>query len=75
MVDAFPEDIELFGSVGLTSLGGMVLLNGINQELGVDVADLDLDLGSLESIATLRDFVTAQLSPSAGKSYAPEAVP
>lgn len=60
-MDEVPEDAEIFGSLGLTSLGGVVLLTGIREKLGVDVADLDLDLRSLESIATLRDFVSQAL--------------
>jgi acyl carrier protein len=60
-MDEIPADTDIFGSLGLTSLGGVALLTGIREELGVDVADLDLDLRSMETIATLRDFVSQAL--------------
>ena len=61
-IDTLPADTEFFGpKLGLTSLGGVRLLVGVQEEFGVDVADLDLDLASLRSIATLRDFVVAHL--------------
>ena len=59
-----PADTDLFGPrIGLTSLAGVTLLGTIDQRYGVDVATLDLSLDSLQSIATLTDFVTTHLQP------------
>ncbi|SER84917.1 Phosphopantetheine attachment site [Streptomyces sp. yr375] len=61
-VARLPADTDLFGpEIGLTSLAGVTLLGAIDQRYGVDVATLDLSLDSLQSIATLTDFVTAHL--------------
>ncbi|MEU0060750.1 phosphopantetheine-binding protein [Streptomyces sp. NPDC006334] len=58
-VDRLPADTELFGPlIGLTSLAGVTLLGAVHTRFGVDVAALDLSLDSLQSIATLTDFVT-----------------
>ncbi|MBA0050621.1 acyl carrier protein [Streptomyces sp. AJS327] len=62
-IDRLPEDTELFGpELALTSLAGVALLTGMQREFGVDVADEDLNLDSLETIATLRDFVAARVA-------------
>lgn len=62
VVAELPADAELFGpEIGLTSLAGVTLLGTIDKRYGVDVAALDLSLDSLQSIATLTDFVTAHL--------------
>lgn len=64
-VGELPADTDLFGPrIGLTSLAGVTLLGAVDRRFGVDVAALDLSLDSLQSIATLSDFVTAHLQPS-----------
>lgn len=61
-IDELPEDTELFGPrIALSSLAGAALLGAIKRRFGVDVADEDLNLDSLESIATLRDFVAERV--------------
>ncbi|SMF05095.1 acyl carrier protein [Streptomyces sp. Amel2xC10] len=61
-VAALPADTDLFGpEIALTSLAGVTLLGAVDARFGVDVATLDLSLDSLQSIATLTDFVTAHL--------------
>ncbi|MDR6973959.1 acyl carrier protein [Streptomyces sp. 3330] len=61
-VAELPADTDLFGpEIGLTSLAGVTLLGRVDQRYGVDVAALDLSLDSLQSIATLTDFVAAHL--------------
>ncbi|MFE8012698.1 acyl carrier protein [Streptomyces antibioticus] len=61
-VAALPADTDLFGpEIALTSLAGVTLLGAVDARFGVDVAALDLSLDSLQSIATLTDFVTAHL--------------
>ncbi|QMU80652.1 acyl carrier protein [Streptacidiphilus sp. PB12-B1b] len=61
-VSAWAADTPLFGPViGLSSLSGANLLAGIEREYGLDVADGDLDLDSLESIATLCAYVAVHL--------------
>lgn len=63
VVAGLPSDTDLFGSeIGLTSLAGVTLLGSVDARFGVDVAALDLSLDSLQSIATLADFVTAHRS-------------
>ncbi|MFJ4618046.1 acyl carrier protein [Streptomyces sp. NPDC088812] len=60
VIAELPAGTELFGPrIGLTSLAGVTLLGTIDERYGVDVAALDLSLDSLESIATLTDFVSA----------------
>ncbi|WP_062648375.1 acyl carrier protein [Streptomyces maremycinicus] len=62
VVAELPADTDLFGPrIGLTSLAGVTLLGTIDQRYGVDVAALDLSLDSLQSIATLTDFVASHL--------------
>ncbi|SHI22824.1 acyl carrier protein [Streptomyces sp. 3214.6] len=64
VVAELPADTDLFGpQIGLTSLAGVTLLGTIDQRYGVDVAALDLSLDSLQSIATLSEFVTTHLQP------------
>jgi acyl carrier protein len=56
-----PADTPLLaGGLGLDSVAVVRLLAGITGTLGVDVADLDLDLDSLATLATLVTFVTEQ---------------
>ena len=56
---ALPADTPLLaGGLGLDSVAAVRLLAGITRDLGVDVADLDLDLGSLATLGTLVTFVT-----------------
>ncbi|MFF4588650.1 acyl carrier protein [Streptomyces sp. NPDC001388] len=64
LVQALPADTELFGpEIALTSLAGVTLLGAVDARFGVDVAALDLSLDSLQSIATLADFVAAHRTP------------
>ncbi|MCP2168630.1 acyl carrier protein [Goodfellowiella coeruleoviolacea] len=61
-IDRLPADTELFGpEIGLSSLAGVTLLTAIRDRYQVDVADEDLNLDSLQSIATLRDFVAERV--------------
>ncbi|WP_075737380.1 acyl carrier protein [Streptomyces acidiscabies] len=63
---ALPADTELFGpQIALTSLAGVALLAAVKKRYGVDVADLDIGLDSLESIGTLAQFVTRVIHPDA----------
>ncbi|MEH0578664.1 MULTISPECIES: phosphopantetheine-binding protein [Streptomyces] len=65
VVAELPADTDLFGpQIGLTSLAGVTLLGTIDERYGVDVAALDLSLDSLQSIATLSDFVASHLQPT-----------
>jgi acyl carrier protein len=50
----------LSGGLGLDSVAVVRLLTAIRRELGVDVADEDLDLDSLASLGSLADFVAAR---------------
>ncbi|MFH8367780.1 acyl carrier protein [Streptomyces sp. NPDC018031] len=62
VIDALPDQTELFGPrIALSSLAGAALLGAVHRRFGVDVADEDLNLDSLQSIATLRDFVAARV--------------
>ena len=59
-VRALPDDTPLLtGGLNLDSLAGAGLLAAVNERFGVDVAAEDLSLDSLESIATLRDYIKA----------------
>jgi len=49
----------LSGGLGLDSVAVVRLLAGISRDLGVDVADLDLDLDALATLGTLIGFVAA----------------
>ncbi len=57
----------LSGGLGLDSVAVVRLLAAVHRELGVDVADADLDLDSLSTLGTLVDFVTAHREPAAGR--------
>ena len=60
-VAALPADTPLLsGGVGLDSVAVVRLLTAIRRELGVDVADEDLDLASLASLGALAGFVAAR---------------
>ena len=61
-VAALPEGPPLFGGLGLDSLAGAHLITAVLAEFGVDIALDDLNLDSLETIATLRDFVVVRTS-------------
>ena len=62
VVAELPADTDLFGpEIALTSLAGVTLLGAVDARFGVDVATLDLSLDSLQSIATLADFVATHL--------------
>lgn len=62
VVAELPAGTDLFGpEIGLTSLAGVTLLGAVDKRYGVDVAALDLSLDSLQSIATLTDFVATHL--------------
>ena len=55
-----PADTPLLaGGLGLDSVAVVRLLAGITDTLGVDVADLDLDLDALATLGTLVSFVEA----------------
>lgn len=69
-VAALPDDTPLFrGGLALSSLDGAALLRAIRDELGVDVAAVDLALESLETIGTLSRFVARERA-SGGAPYA-----
>lgn len=54
-----PADTPLLaGGLGLDSVSVVRLLAAIEDRLGVDVADLDLDLAALATLGTLADFVS-----------------
>ena len=56
-----PADTPLLaGGLGLDSVAVVRLLAAIRADLGVDVADEDLDLDSLASVGALADFVAAR---------------
>lgn len=60
IVDAAPAGASLLhGPLGLSSLAGARLLAAVRERFGVDLAAADLALRSLESIATLRDFLAS----------------
>ena len=59
-----PADTPLLaGGLGLDSATVVRLLAAIRRDLGVDVADEDLDLDSLATVGTLVDFVAARAAP------------
>jgi acyl carrier protein len=52
------EQVPLFGTgVGLDSLAGTLLLREVHRRFGVDVADEDLNLDALATLATLARFI------------------
>jgi acyl carrier protein len=58
-VDALPDATPLLrDGLDLSSLDGAALLDAVRQHYGVDLAAIDLGLTSLESIASLRDFIS-----------------
>lgn len=58
-----PLETPLFGAgVGLDSLAGTLLLRQVQRRYGVDVAAEDLNLDSLQSLATLAAFIAGRLS-------------
>ena len=59
VLDLPPDTALLSGGLGLDSLTVVRLLAAVRERTGVDVADLDLDLDALATIATLTDFVAA----------------
>lgn len=57
-----PEGTPLLaGGLGLDSVAVVRLLAAVHRELGVDVADEDLDLDSLATVGSLVAFVTARV--------------
>lgn len=53
-----PPETPLFaGGLGLGSVAGAALLEGVRRRLGVDVAAEDLNLDSLETIGSLCEYV------------------
>ena len=46
--------------VGLDSLRGTILLTQVKRQFGVDVADEDLNLDAMATLATLAAFVAAR---------------
>jgi acyl carrier protein len=56
-----PAQTPLFGTgVGLDSLAGTLLLRQVQRRYGVDVAAEDLNLDSLQTLATLAAFIAAR---------------
>jgi acyl carrier protein len=56
-----PAQAPLFGTgVGLDSLAGTLLLRQVQRRYGVDVAAEDLNLDSLQTLATLAAFIAAR---------------
>ena len=57
-----PAETPLFGGgVGLDSLAGTLLLRRVQRRYGVDVAAEDLNLDSLENLATLAAFIAERI--------------
>ncbi len=58
---SLPAQTPLFGTgVGLDSLAGTLLLRQVQRRYGVDVAAEDLNLDSLQTLATLAAFIAAR---------------
>jgi acyl carrier protein len=58
-----PIQSPLFGGgVGLDSLTGTLLLRQVQRRYGVDVAAEDLNLDSLQSLASLAAFIARHLA-------------
>ncbi len=56
-----PLDAPLFRPpAGLDSLTGTLLLRGVRDEFGVDVAGEDLNLDALATLGTLAAFISAR---------------
>jgi acyl carrier protein len=63
---AIPPETPLFGTaVGLDSLTGTLLLREVRARYGVDVADEDINLDALATLATLATFVEQRITPPA----------
>jgi acyl carrier protein len=61
-----PDTPLLRDGLGLDSLGATLLLTRVRDRLGVDVADEDLNLDSLTSLAALATFVADRvINPAA----------
>jgi acyl carrier protein len=70
-VAVLPENTSLFDDVfGLDSLAGAQLIALVHEKFGVDIASEDLNLDSLETIATLRDFVRTHSEDSPDEARA-----
>jgi len=66
LVAALPAETPLLGgTMGIGSRDGARLLMLVRERFGVDVAQEDLALASLESIGTLVAFVDARRSAAA----------
>jgi acyl carrier protein len=62
---ALPPGTPLFGEgLALDSLSGLELLTAVQQEFGVDIAAEDLNLDSLQTIATLVDYISGHSDTS-----------
>jgi len=60
-----PDDTALFGEgLSLDSLTGLELLAGIETEFGVDIAEDDLNLDSLQTIGTLVAYLSTHSDSS-----------
>jgi len=60
---AAPPDTPLLREgIGLSSLGGALLLVRVRERFDVDVADEDLNLDSLASIGTLAAFLVDRMA-------------
>ena len=59
-----PADTPLLrDGIGLGSLAATMLLRQVRDRFGVDVADEDLNLDSLATLATLAVFITERTRP------------
>ncbi len=64
-----PLDAPLFRPpAGLDSLTGTLLLRGVHERFGIDVASEDLNLDALATLATLAAFIGARVASSPGSS-------
>jgi acyl carrier protein len=62
------EQVPLFGAgVGLDSLAGTLLLREVHRRFGVDVADEDLNLDALATLATLATFIGERIPAQRGQ--------
>lgn len=65
LLQASAEAALLGEGLGLDSLAGTLLLREVHRRYGVDVADEDLNLDSLATLATLAAFLAARVPPEA----------
>ena len=64
-VASLPASTPLFGEgMALDSLSGLELLEGVQQEFGVDIAAEDLNLDSLQTIGTLVSYLSGHSDTS-----------